>query len=45
MCKNIFGRKIYVRAKFSCVRLSHNLCSVHARTSAQLKGTLSVTHV
>jgi|SRR6218665_273874 len=26
MCKSIFGRNIYVPAKFSCVRSSHDLC-------------------
>ena len=40
MCKNIFGRNIYVRSKFSCVRSSHGLC---VRTHAHsLEGTLFV---
>jgi len=33
--KNIFRRNIYVRAKFSCVRLSHGLCA-----RAQLRGNI-----
>src|SRR6218665_3613489 len=41
MCKNIFGRNIYVRSKFSCVRSSHDLC---ARTHAHIsEGTLGRT--
>ena len=38
MCKCLFGRNIYVRFKFSCVRLPHDLCAsvqVHS-----LEGTL-----
>ena len=36
--KDIFGSKIYVRSKFSCVRSSHDLC---ARALAHsLEGTL-----
>jgi len=27
MDKHIFGRKIYVRSKFSCVHSPHNLCA------------------
>jgi len=35
--QNHFGRNIYVRSKFPCVRLSHNLCAcTHANS---LEGT------
>ena len=37
---NIFGGKIYVRSKFSCVRSSHDLCA-HAHAHS-LQGTLVV---
>jgi len=36
MCKHIFGRNIYVRFKFSCVRPSHGLCAC-----AQLRGNIA----
>src|SRR6218665_1335310 len=38
LCKNIFGRNIYVHSKFSCVRSSHGLCA-RAHTHS-LEGTL-----
>ena len=39
MCKeNIFGGNIYVRSRFSCVCLSHELC---ACTPAQLRGNIA----
>ena len=33
MCKNIIGRNIYVRSKFSYVHSSHDLCA-HLMTCA-----------
>jgi len=39
--RNSFGRNIYVHSKFSCVRLSHNLCArLHAHS---LEGTLDTS--
>jgi len=38
MCKNIFGN-VFVRALFSCVRMSYDLCA-HAHS---LEGTLIST--
>jgi len=37
--KNIFGRSIYVNSKFSCVRLSHDLCA-HAQLRGNIAGIL-----
>ena len=39
ICAKIFGRNIYVRSKFSCVRSSHDMC-VRAHTHS-LEGTLA----
>jgi len=36
--KHIFGMNIYMHSKFSCVRLSHELC-MHAHVHS-LEGTL-----
>ena len=41
MCKKIVGGNIYVRSKFSCVHLSHDLCAC-ARAHS-LEGTLHIT--
>src|SRR6218665_566616 len=35
MCKSIFGRNIYVRFKFSCLRSSHDLCAQLRKTVDQ----------
>ena len=39
LCKNMFGRNIYVRSKFSCVRSSHGLCA-----RAQLRVNIGRDH-
>jgi len=31
-----------VRSKFSCVRSSHDLCNVYARTRAHLRGNIGL---
>jgi len=44
--KHIFGGNIYVRSKFPCVRLSHDLCARQSLEGTLLSSQmLGLTHV
>jgi len=46
--QNTFGTNTYVRSKFSCERLSHDLCAnTHAHSLEQFRGNIvyRYTHI